>query len=214
MNDIKKTFPNKIYQSVLLLLVSFAPVCVLPAFVSISDGLFVIQCLTLLSLLVMSLIVYSVFNKGLGELFSLYRKPIRFVWVGCAVVGIAILQLGLSCSGLMSNLNVTDWKLFILLVLVGPFVEEILFRGMILNGLLTRYNPILSIACSSIMFALIHFDFSPTNSALQNIMSVLFALTVGCILGYNFYKTKSLLSSSIIHSLTNMTGIVCSLYLA
>ena len=183
----------------------FVPMCLLKALVQPSRFLET-NSILVLSLLAMALIVYSIFNKGVGVLLSLYRRPVELKLICCIALGVSILQ------GLIywwtGNLSVSDWRIMILMGIIGPFVEEILFRGIILNGLLTRYKAITAIVSSALLFALVHIDVSPVSSLLQNITAVAFAFAMGCVLGLIFYKTKSLLSSSILHCLVNLLGLL------
>lgn len=51
------------------------------------------------------------------------------------------------------------------IVIFSPILEELLFRGIFLNGLLNRYGSILSLIVSSLLFALFHFDLSAMPGA-------------------------------------------------
>ena len=43
---------------------------------------------------------------------------------------------------------------FLLIVIAAPILEELLFRGIILDGLLKNYSPLKSILISSFLFGL------------------------------------------------------------
>ena len=64
----------------------------------------------------------------------------------------------LSCFIVERAMGVEDKTIYtgITVVLVGPLFEEILFRGMILDGFLKRYSPWKSILWSSVIFCLFH----------------------------------------------------------
>ncbi len=47
------------------------------------------------------------------------------------------------------------YLLMLEITLIGPIIEEILFRGIILNGLLKKYSPAKAILFSSLLFSLI-----------------------------------------------------------
>jgi membrane protease YdiL (CAAX protease family) len=78
--------------------------------------------------------------------------------------------------------------------LLAPILEEIIFRGIILKGLLTRYTPKYAILFSSIIFGLIH------GKPLQ----IWGAVVLGLILGFVYYKTKSIGTTILLHSFANL----------
>lgn len=47
---------------------------------------------------------------------------------------------------------------FISMVIAAPILEELIFRGIILKGLLKNYSPLKSILISSLLFGLIHLN--------------------------------------------------------
>ena len=81
----------------------------------------------------------------------------------------------------------------IAICVIAPFVEEMLFRGIILRGFLIHYSPINAIVASSALFGLIHL----------NIYQIPGAFVFGCIIGYVFYLSKSLWPCIFAHSLAN-----------
>lgn len=76
----------------------------------------------------------------------------------------------------------------------GPFIEEVIFRGIILNGLLTRNDSRKSIIISSFLFAIIH----------VNLTQILVAFTMGLFLGTIYCKTRSILYTVFIHIILNI----------
>lgn len=85
---------------------------------------------------------------------------------------------------------------FILMVIAAPILEELIFRGIILDGLLRVYSPIKSILVSSFLFGLVHL----------NPWQFVTGLIVGIFSGWVYYKTRSLLPSIIIHAAANLSG--------
>ena len=70
----------------------------------------------------------------------------------------------------------------ITLCVLAPFLEEMLFRGIILRGFLTHYSSKKAIILSALLFGLFHLNF----------YQIPFAFVVGCYLGWLFYNSKSL----------------------
>ncbi len=86
--------------------------------------------------------------------------------------------------------------------IAAPFFEEIIFRGFLLPSL-TRYFPVWgAISISSLVFALAHL----------NLSEVLPLATLGMILGFVYTRSRSLLSSILLHSLWN-SGTLLSLFI-
>lgn len=44
------------------------------------------------------------------------------------------------------------------MVIAAPVLEELIFRGMMLEGLLKKYSPVTSIIISSILFGVAHLN--------------------------------------------------------
>ena len=80
--------------------------------------------------------------------------------------------------------------------LLPPVLEEILFRGILVGG--TKDNRIGSILACALLFSLYHM--SPSKTIYQFIMGALFALIA--------IKTKSILPSVIVHVLNNVAVLV------
>lgn len=98
----------------------------------------------------------------------------------------AVMELG-SQTGIFS---------FILMVVAAPILEELIFRGIILDGLLRVYSPVKSILVSSFLFGLVHL----------NPWQFVTGLIIGIFSGWVYYKTRSLLPSIIIHAAANLSG--------
>jgi membrane protease YdiL (CAAX protease family) len=96
---------------------------------------------------------------------------------------------------------------FILLVMVSvlaPIFEEIVFRGFVLTSL-TRFVPLWgAIGISASLFAVAHL----------NIADFLPLVVLGCILGTVYSQSRNLLSSILLHSLWNGAQLVELLYLS
>ena len=85
---------------------------------------------------------------------------------------------------------------FFSVVIAAPVFEELIFRGIMLDGLLKRYSPIKSILVSAIMFGIVHL----------NPWQFVVAFLVGILSGWIYYMTKSLTLSIIIHATVNLNS--------
>ncbi len=125
-------------------------------------------CVLLLffSLTIVNAVLYTyVYNDPDQDLFKLAKNPIDL----CIVI--------------------------ILLCLVGPIVEEILFRGIFFRGLFRRYNLRKALIWSAIFFGIAHIH------SVQMIMATI----LGLFLGWIYYKTESLYMAILAHCVYNST---------
>jgi membrane protease YdiL (CAAX protease family) len=81
------------------------------------------------------------------------------------------------------------------ILIMAPIFEEILFRGIILRGLLKRHNPIFSILLSSLLFGAVHMNWHQFANA----------TLLGFILGYVFYKTGRIRYTIFMHFVMNFS---------
>lgn len=80
--------------------------------------------------------------------------------------------------------------------LAVPILEELLFRGVILCGLLRHQRPWVAIGQSALLFGLIHFNPAQSVSA----------ALLGLLLGWLYYRTRSLGLSIGLHAINNSLG--------
>jgi len=85
------------------------------------------------------------------------------------------------------------WGLILALVIVAPMTEELLFRGLFLRGFLSRYTPHKAIFVSAILFGLFHL----------NPWQFVHTTAIGILLGWWFFKTRSLIPCIFGHALNN-----------
>lgn len=88
---------------------------------------------------------------------------------------------------------------YVVIGLLAPFVEELVFRGAILRSLL-QWTPRhwLAIAISALFFALIH----------ANPAQMPHAFTIGLLLGWMYYRTGSIIPGIIYHWVNNSVAFV------
>lgn len=88
----------------------------------------------------------------------------------------------------------------IIAVVAAPIVEEIVFRGMVLRGLLARLAPVWAIALQAVLFGAAHFD---PERGVRNIGLLMVLSAVGGVLGYSAYHFRRLAPSMIAHAIMN-----------
>lgn len=82
---------------------------------------------------------------------------------------------------------------FLTVVVAAPILEELLMRGIVLDGFLRNYSPWKAIIWSSVFFGVIHL----------NPWQFITAMIAGIAIGYLYWKTKSLFLCMFIHALNN-----------
>ena len=98
-------------------------------------------------------------------------------------------------------MEASPWQvglLAVMVVLVGPAMEELLFRGWLLGGLRQAWGDRRALLITSALFAMIHGDLWATPA--------LFLL--GCVFGWVYLRTGSLYVSIALHSMWNGTTFI------
>jgi membrane protease YdiL (CAAX protease family) len=89
---------------------------------------------------------------------------------------------------------------WLLVGLLGPFAEEVFFRGFLLNGMLQRLKGPVALVLSAAVFAIFHIDpglYVPT-------------FLLGLALGWVYLKTRSIWPSIFMHALHNTLVIIAT----
>ena len=79
-------------------------------------------------------------------------------------------------------------------IVLAPFIEEIFFRGFVLNTLVERISPIWGIILTALIFAAVHFEFN----------SIMPLIILAFILNVLYVKTKSIWPGILFHIINNM----------
>lgn len=130
---------------------------------------------------------------------------------------LAFLALSLFLEPLLSWIKAPEWykeameqmmdnHIIIVIISVAIYAalfEEFMCRALILRGLLRNYSPFLAIITSSFLFAFLHFNFY------QGVP----AFIMGCLLGWLYYKTRSIWLVIFIHFSNNLVSIIMERYL-
>ena len=86
--------------------------------------------------------------------------------------------------------------MFIALVIAAPVLEELIFRGIMLDGLLRIYSPTKAVIVSSLLFGLIHL----------NPAQFVGGALVGGFMGWVYVHTRSVMATILIHASFNLTA--------
>lgn len=87
---------------------------------------------------------------------------------------------------------------YLVIGLLVPFAEELVFRGAILKSLLTKYRPWIAIVLSAVIFSVGHL----------NPAQMPHALLIGLLLGWMYWRTGSILPGMAYHWANNSAAYV------
>lgn len=92
---------------------------------------------------------------------------------------------------------------FITICILAPILEELIFRGLLLRGLLNnkKVNPWLAILFIGVLFGITH----------GNPWQALGAGTLGIVFGYIYWRTKDLVLCMFLHFLNNSIGFIVTI---
>lgn len=96
-----------------------------------------------------------------------------------------------------TNILAALTSLLVIGILV-PIAEELLFRGVIQTYLVQRIGPIVGILLSSLWFGLLHMDIA--------LFAPLFV--IGLLLGFVRHRYQSIWGAVLLHAMNNMTGVL------
>lgn len=166
-----------------------------------------INCRALLIILIVSVIflpiLYKVFKKY-KEKNSFKIKnifiPATFGITICLIYNIILFQLN-NIFYFTTKFEVNSIPIIVQIIcsgILGPILEELLFRGIVYNKLKEFNKPMASIIISSVIFSLFHI----------NIIDFIYAFGVSFILIYMYEKYKTLKAPIITHICLNTTIIL------
>jgi len=146
------------------------------------------------------------FNLAIGN-----KKVIPFI-----IIGTIALLFGVS-SPMMSLIPVPEFFeeafkelanqrgifAFMTIAIAAPVLEEMIFRGIVLDGLLKRYSLLKSILLSSFLFGLVHL----------NPWQFISGMVVGIFAGWIYYRTKSLSLAILVHASNNLSAFLAGYFI-
>lgn len=90
-------------------------------------------------------------------------------------------------------------------VLIDPFIEECMFRGLIRKLISNKYAYLI---VSSVIFGAMHVIYEINNP--KNLLFIFVYSIAGFALAYNYEKTDNLVSPIVMHSISNLFSIILS----
>jgi len=86
---------------------------------------------------------------------------------------------------------------------IAPVIEEAMFRGFILPGLMKHFTPLSSVLITSLLFSVLHFEF----------LSIIPLFIIGSILGWLYIKQKSIYGCLMFHAINNGIALLAEFFL-
>lgn len=133
--------------------------------------------------------------------FSLRRSdPAMILWGILVIVAMSIVIEPL--LALFPVENMAPMRRYVLegggltmftVIVLAPLLEEMLFRGVIQESASRFYGPLAGVLIASAIFAIVH----------PNPQQIINAFFSGLILGYIYYRTRSLIPVIVIHAVNN-----------
>lgn len=139
-------------------------------------------------------------------------------WLGCMgaefVVGLVVVLLHVPITSNTENIDRLSGErgyvisLLVLAVVAAPLVEEMVFRGLVLRGLLSRFRPGAAIAIQAVVFGAAHID--PVRG-MGNIGLVMVLSGVGAALGVFEHLLRRIGPTIIAHAMINAVAMAIAL---
>ncbi len=142
-------------------------------------------------------IFYRKYKKYQEKYQEKIRYPLKIVLFGIFISAF-LNELILIIKILLKIEMTVNLNIFLLLntVLIGPILEEILFRGIVFNQLLEFNSEKKSIFLTTLIFSLIH----------GNILSILYTFIVGYFLNIIYLRERTLKASILFHITINFVA--------
>lgn len=155
----------------------------------------------------------ALFQGGRGSIratVGLFTLPIALLTPGLllviTVIGTGLEKLFPMGGWLQSSADVYakgGLGAFAMVCLIAPFVEEMLYRGIILRSFLRQYPAGTAIAHSAAVFGLAHL----------NVYQFVVALIIGLIIGKMYERTRSLVPGILLHMFYNTSVVALTMHL-
>lgn len=175
---------------------------------AVSEMIGVSNSATSLILIALSVILLLYVNKNRWTSYFGLRWPnksdLRKTWLYIPLAIIAVLQYA---KGIRSELNIRDIAIIIALMIGVGFIEELLFRGFLYQGILKKGKLTNAIIISGVTFGLGHIvnllrGYSLADQGLQIVVAIALGITLALLVSV----TDSILPGVVFHTLLNISG--------
>ncbi len=123
--------------------------------------------------------------------------------VSAALTGLIETVSGITTENSTSELvsRTPMWLIILVVVIIGPIVEELIFRKLMLDRL-SVHGETFALIITSVAFGIFH----------NNIYQLFYATLLGILLGYLYLKSGDIKLPIILHMLMNLFGSVVALF--
>lgn len=131
-------------------------------------------------------------------------------WIAClitqVIIGVIVISLGVPFTSNVERVSEVHSdrgyvvSLLVLAVVAAPIAEEIVFRGVVMRGLLSRNGAVVSVGVQGVVFGFAHFD--PVRGT-GNIGLIMVLGGVGCVLGGAAFLVRRIAPAMIAHAMMN-----------
>jgi len=139
-------------------------------------------------------------------------------WIACVIaeviVGVVVVSLKIPFTSNVKDVSDLHGdrgyiiSLLVLAVVAAPIAEEIVFRGVVLRGLLSRNRVAFAVGLQAVLFGMAHFD--PARG-MGNIGLIMVLSGVGAVLGGAAYLVRRLAPTMIAHAILNGVAMAIAL---
>lgn len=202
----KKVFPTigNTWVILFILLVASAIIAaVLRLFVTDISSVYVFLSYTIpFGIIAFVLVLFQKHELGVSFKSLFKRFDLQIVpYIALFVVGFGyfsdfitgLIPMPQAIRALFENLLQVSWLSFFTVCIIAPFLEELIFRGVLLRAYSINYSARKALFWSAFFFALVHFN--PWQS--------LPAFGIGYFMGWLFLKTQSLVPAIVTHAINN-----------
>ena len=159
--------------------------------------------------LLLWLCIYKIFHLK----FEDFGINLQFKWWGFAIALLvsAYMVVVYLIVGKLSINEHTPVEIVLLIIdsltlgLQSGFLEEILFRGIFMKSLESRWNKTVAILAPSLFFSLVHIPGMSSFSVVGILILIVAGTMVGVMFSMAAYKGNSIANSTIIHAIWNFT---------
>lgn len=164
---------------------------------NILTNLLIFSTNLLLGLISLSIIIKLVSSKSPDINYTSNSKPTDYLCILVIILGLRLIYEGSIYQ--TKHLLTIDLKFSGILqsFIYAPLIEELMYRGIILNGLIKKYPEKIALFLTSLLFGIMHF----------NLYQTINAFLVGLMIGYLYIKTKSLYLCIVIHFFNNFIAL-------
>lgn len=150
---------------------------------------------------------YKLIFKTIGYAFLVYFVTICYNLFLPLAGGTG--EDGSNVALIKESMKYQYWIMFILVVIIGPFIEEILFRFITFKGLKEKASKVWLLVITSILFTLPHMlSLINSGDVKGDLLALPKFLIIGWMLGDYYYKNNQIGRVILVHILYNIVSFV------